>query len=704
MSTEIRVALVYQQDEGSTVLRAALANAGVAIAIERRASELAAADLLSADVDAIVVNLDPELEDLLDQVTEALDSATQPVIFNDPAASSDLSGWDRARWLRHLSAKLKGRTDVTPPAPPGAQSIPMPAPRPVAAAVVPVPATPEPAVASATVEAEEPQGEISLADLDLMFAGDQPEATSVKVSETLVLGEDLGELDALFDPQPVAEEMPAAPAEVAVEPAPVGSDDLSADIDLDALFGAPSQTTPEVAAATSSELNDLDALFSEPPEASRAAPAATVAELNDLDALFSEPPAAAETAPMATSAELNDLDALFREFEESSRTAEQAPAPAPAPAPAKPEAPKIELGLLASNWSLEEIEEKPAEQRSDTGKLVAEWRLDAPAVPKSAVPVAPKPPAPPPAKTSAPAIPADLEASLALSNLQLVDDVAETPAPADNAAALGDIEALDLSGIGFEDVSAPATASAAAADELSFADLSFDLDLGAEAPAPAAQTSSRFDADLGDLDALFEPAAPAKAPALALPDLNRVFVLGASIGGPEAIKAFLARLPASVPAAFIVAQHMGSEFLEMMAAQLDAATALAVRYPKAGERLRHGEAIVAPANEHLTLDAEGRIQLSAAPSGSPYSPSIDQLARDAADRFGDHATLILFSGMGTDAVEGGRYLAGRGGQVWAQDRASCVIATMIDSAKSQGLLRFEGSPVQLAERVLELVS
>ena len=78
---------------------------------------------------------------------------------------------------------------------------------------------------------------------------------------------------------------------------------------------------------------------------------------------------------MATSAELNDLDALFREFEESSRTAEQAPAPAPAPAPAKPEAPKIELGLLASNWSLEEIEEKPAEQRSDTGKLVAEWRL-----------------------------------------------------------------------------------------------------------------------------------------------------------------------------------------------------------------------------------------------------------------------------------------------------------------------------------------
>jgi hypothetical protein len=29
---------------------------------------------------------------------------------------------------------------------------------------------------------------------------------------------------------------------------------------------------------------------------------------------------------------------------------------------------------------------------------------------------------------------------------------------------------------------------------------------------------------------------------------------------------------------------------------------------------------------------------------------------------------------------------------------------MIDSAKSQGLIRFEGTPAQLAERVLELLA
>lgn len=681
MSTEIRVALVYQQDEGSTALRAALANAGVAIAVERRASELVSADLMSADVDAIVVNLDPELEDLLDEVTEALDSASQPVIFNDPAASSDLSGWDRARWLRHLSAKLKGRTDVTPPAPPGAQSIPMPV-RPAAVPAPAVVAAPEPALTSAApAEPEVPQDEISLADLDLMFAGESPEAPAPKATEALILGEDLGELDALFDTQPVAEEPPSATADLPAEAAPAIADPFAADIDLDALFGAPSAPAPApgAAVATADELTELDALFSAPPEES------------------------SPTAPITTSAELNDLDAMFREFEESSRATRE-PEAAPAPAvPVKEEPPKSDFGLLASNWSLEEIEEKEPAYRPETGKLVAEWRLDTPAVPRSAQPVAPKPAQPEPRKDSGPAIPADLEASLALSNLQLVDDAAETAAIANVDDSLGDIEALDLSGIGLEEVEPAAPQAAANADDLSFADISFDLDVG-EAPGTAPAASGQFATDLGDLDALFEPVAQAKAPTLSLPDLNRVFVLGASIGGPEAIKAFLARMPAQVPAAFIVAQHMGSEFLEMMAAQLDAASALSVRYPKAGERLRHGEAIVAPANEHLTLDAEGRVQLSAAPSGSPYSPSIDQLARDAADRFGDHATLILFSGMGTDAVEGGRYLSSRGGQVWAQDRASCVIATMIDSAKSQGLLRFEGSPVQLAERVLELVS
>jgi two-component system chemotaxis response regulator CheB/chemosensory pili system protein ChpB (putative protein-glutamate methylesterase) len=53
-------------------------------------------------------------------------------------------------------------------------------------------------------------------------------------------------------------------------------------------------------------------------------------------------------------------------------------------------------------------------------------------------------------------------------------------------------------------------------------------------------------------------------------ELQHVFVLGASIGGPEAVREFLGALPPRIPALFVLVQHMGDEFLELMSAQLAA--------------------------------------------------------------------------------------------------------------------------------------
>lgn len=718
MSTDIRVALVYEQEAGSELLRTALANAGVQIAVQRRASALDADAVLASEVDAIVVNLDPELEDLLDTVTEVLDRARQPVIFNDPAASSDLSGWDRARWLRHLSAKLKGKTDVTPPPPPGAHPIPTPLRAPEPAPPMPpvLASTPSAAEAVAQVPAEGapvevpvaekvPDFDIGLADLGEIFEPVEPSVAALPpvVPVALTVGEEIDELDSLFATIPDLDvPTPAVAAEpIASVAQPETAEFAGSEIDLDGLFSeavSVEVTGPEVEAANPAELSELDALFAASPEVGGSA-----------------------SVTLASPAELNDLDALFRDFaanQQVEASAPRAPEARPAgvaPAAGEPaEPPQSGFAGLSLNWSLEEIpEESPASttmRASDIGRLVNESRLDVPAKPIAAKVQPAAAPAPPPPKPAAPAAASPGEGG-SYANFQLEDmdfaldapDVRSAPAPqAEKSDRLAEfnLEGLELSA----DFTGETEASASAAtgeESISIADL--DLDFGLEDATPAGSAGGgASDPDLDDIDALFAPSSPAPTRSLSLPDLNRVFVLGASIGGPEAIKAFLARLPVTVPAAFIVAQHMGSEFLEMMAAQLDAATALAVRYPKAGERLRHGEVLVAPANEHLALDESGRVQLNAVPGNSPYNPSIDQLVRDAADRFGDHATLILFSGMGADAVEGGRYLTGKGGQVWAQDRASCVIATMIDSARQQGLLRFEGSPVQLAERVLEL--
>ncbi len=721
MSTEITVALVFEQEEGVAALKAALANAGVRIAAECKASALDAVAILGSGADAIVVNLDADLADLLDDVTDALDASERPVIFNDPSASSDLSGWDRARWMRHLSAKLKGNSDVTPPAPPGSQSIPVPR-KPVVPAVAGAPA----AVAEADVpdlsfalEAEperlEARPESAPPGFDEMSFS-TPEMPAEATPESADGMADLLDLD--FEP-----ESDALPGSLS-ENQEFSLDELDLEMSVEDAGTAPAvanladtlelsadELQPEPGAGSltmGDEIDDLDALFDEPfvPESedTRAEEARSDA-LDELDSMFAtdageEPAVQNLVAPD----ELTDLDAMFREFAASqSVEAEKKPDPeAGKPEPA--EKPVFKGMSDALNWSLEPVEEsKPETPARPEFEATFEWRLDGAPSPKAAPP-APAAPVKPTRTDSAPPIPADLEASLALADFRLMDEDAGASAPPQ--PTVDEFDSLDLSSIemdlGQMDQSG-AVPQSEADSELGFAELDFDLDLEVSESSAKEVGAATGASSEDDLDSLFVAPASASQPGLNLPDLSRLFVLGASIGGPEAIKAFLSKIPGDAAAAFVVAQHMGAEFLEMMAAQLDSATRLKVRYPKAGERLRHGEVVVAPAGEQISIDGSGSLVFSPVSASTPYSPSIDQLVRNATDRFGDQVTLILFSGMGTDAVEGGRYLSDHGGQVWAQDRGSCVIASMIDAAKAQGIVKFEGTPAQLAERVLEVL-
>jgi two-component system chemotaxis response regulator CheB/chemosensory pili system protein ChpB (putative protein-glutamate methylesterase) len=182
--------------------------------------------------------------------------------------------------------------------------------------------------------------------------------------------------------------------------------------------------------------------------------------------------------------------------------------------------------------------------------------------------------------------------------------------------------------------------------------------------------------------------------------VKRVFVLGASIGGPEAVRDFLGALPGGFPVLFVLAQHMGEEFLELMSAQLAKAVALTVRNPTHGERVAHGDVLIVPTTHRVQIDGEGVVTMAHLPEKTQYTPSIDQVLRDVADAFGDKAGAIVFSGMAHDAIEGSKYLKSKGGTIWVQDPDTCVISSMVDGAREAGVVSFVGSPAQLAEKML----
>jgi chemotaxis response regulator CheB len=182
---------------------------------------------------------------------------------------------------------------------------------------------------------------------------------------------------------------------------------------------------------------------------------------------------------------------------------------------------------------------------------------------------------------------------------------------------------------------------------------------------------------------------------------RHVWVLGASLGGPEAVKLFLAALPGDLPVAFVLAQHLGANFDGLLAQQLDRVTALQVRTSRAGHTLHHGEVIVAPVNQRLHINPLGVIELHPLAAPSFYTPSIDTVITDMARRYGRASGVIVFSGMCDDGIMGVRVMQALGGPVWAQDAESCVISAMPDNIRRTGTVSYTGAPEQLAAKLLE---
>lgn len=183
-------------------------------------------------------------------------------------------------------------------------------------------------------------------------------------------------------------------------------------------------------------------------------------------------------------------------------------------------------------------------------------------------------------------------------------------------------------------------------------------------------------------------------------DLN-VWVLGASLGGPQAVRQFLATIAEDLPVTFVLAQHIGANHVTLLAEQLNRVSKFTVVSGKTGYKLNHHEVILTPADKQLTFTDDGYIALRPAPPGAIYSPSIDNVMIEVAQHFGKRAGTIVFSGMGNDGAKGCEAIAEHGGIVWAQDIASCVISSMPDHARKTGTVSYTAKPDFLAKHLYE---
>lgn len=202
------------------------------------------------------------------------------------------------------------------------------------------------------------------------------------------------------------------------------------------------------------------------------------------------------------------------------------------------------------------------------------------------------------------------------------------------------------------------------------------------------------------------PASPVRASSRRpRPSGSGLVIVGASTGGPTALEAVLARLPADLPWPVAVAQHMPASFTGSLARRLDGLCALRVVEVDGPMSLEPGVAYVARGDADMIVSRRGENLVALPAPADPahrWHPSVDRLAASALACVPAQRLIgVLLTGMGDDGAEQLAAISAAGGRTIAQSEDSAVVwgmpGVLVRNGGAQAIL----APEQMADRILD---
>ena len=170
----------------------------------------------------------------------------------------------------------------------------------------------------------------------------------------------------------------------------------------------------------------------------------------------------------------------------------------------------------------------------------------------------------------------------------------------------------------------------------------------------------------------------------------KIVCLGASTGGPTAVKSVLTGLGKNFPLPIIYTQHVEVGDDKKMALWLnESCQNINITLAKDGEEAKPGTVYMAPADRHLVIDfvkASGTpvLKISDDPPERFLRPAVNKMFISASNFFKNSCLAVLLTGMGRDGAIGCKKIVENGGYTICEDKSTCAVFGMPAAAIEEG--------------------
>jgi two-component system CheB/CheR fusion protein len=168
-------------------------------------------------------------------------------------------------------------------------------------------------------------------------------------------------------------------------------------------------------------------------------------------------------------------------------------------------------------------------------------------------------------------------------------------------------------------------------------------------------------------------------------DDTYVVGIGASAGGLEAINELFDNVTDSNHVAFIVVQHLSSDYKSLLVELLAKHTHMPVEEARHRQKVEAGKVYVIPNNKELTIH-NGLLILAEKEFEKGPNTAIDTFFQSLAQDQREYAIAVVLSGTGTDGTRGIEAVKNCGGYVIVQDPETAKFDGMPKSAIASGYI------------------